>query len=194
MSLEGFISTYGYSAIVVGTFLEGETILILGGFAAHRGYLHLPWVVLCAFLGTLLGDQLYFYVGRLKGNRLLENRPGWKSKADKVLPLLDRHQVWLILGFRFLYGIRTVTPFLIGASGVAPLRFLLLNSLGALVWATLIGVLGYMFGHTLEAVIGEFKRYELWVFGAVAVAGIIAWSIGLVRSRADAGKSVVPEP
>ncbi|SPD74464.1 hypothetical protein PITCH_A230150 [uncultured Desulfobacterium sp.] len=37
MSLEEIISTYGYAAIVAGTFFEGETILVIGGFAAHRG-------------------------------------------------------------------------------------------------------------------------------------------------------------
>ena len=40
--LESLIDTYGYLTILIGTFLEGETILVLGGFAAHRGYLHLP--------------------------------------------------------------------------------------------------------------------------------------------------------
>lgn len=110
MSLETLISTYGYAAIGIGAFLEGETILILGGLAAHRGYLELPWVIVCAFLGTLFGDQLYFYIGRTKGKALLERRPHWKSKSEKVFLLLNRHQVWVILGFRFLYGLRTVTP------------------------------------------------------------------------------------
>ena len=44
MTLEDLIGTYGYWAILVGTFLRGETTLILGGFAASRGYLALPFV------------------------------------------------------------------------------------------------------------------------------------------------------
>ncbi len=64
MTLESFIQTYGYLALLVGTFLEGETILVLAGFAAHLGYLNLPWVILVAFVGTLSGDQLFFYLGR----------------------------------------------------------------------------------------------------------------------------------
>ena len=71
MSLAEMVSTYGYAAIAIGTFLEGETVLILGGFAAYRGYLELPWVLVSAFIGTLLGDQLYFYIGRTKGHRFL---------------------------------------------------------------------------------------------------------------------------
>jgi len=43
MDLQSFIENYGYAAILIGTFLEGETILVLAGLAAHQGYLVLPW-------------------------------------------------------------------------------------------------------------------------------------------------------
>jgi len=91
MSLEELISTYGYAAVGIGAFLEGETVLVLGGFAAHRGYLELPWVIVCAFFGTLFGDQLYFYIGRTKGKSVIEKRPHWKSKSERVFSLLDKH-------------------------------------------------------------------------------------------------------
>ena len=183
MSLEELISTYGYTAVGIGTFLEGETVLILGGFAAHRGYLELPWVILYAFLGTLFGDQLYYYIGRIKGKGLLEKRPHWKSKSEKVFVLLDRHQIWLIIGFRFLYGLRTVTPFLIGASKISPIRFLIFNMLGASIWAVVIGTSGYVFGQTLEIVIGNIKRYELYVFAALTAIGIVIWLIHLHKKK-----------
>ena len=60
MDLQGVIENYGYAAILIGTFLEGETILVLAGLAAHQGYLVLTWVILAAFLGSLCGDQLFF--------------------------------------------------------------------------------------------------------------------------------------
>jgi membrane protein DedA with SNARE-associated domain len=175
VSLQELISNYGYAAIAVGTFFEGETILILGGFAAHRGYLELPWVVVSAFLGTLFGDQLYFYIGRSKGISALAERPAWKAKSEKVFHLLNKHQTWLILGFRFIYGIRTVTPFLIGASRIDPLRFLILNTVGGLVWAAAVGTLGYLFGQTLELIVADLKKYELYAFAGMAGVGLLVW-------------------
>jgi membrane protein DedA with SNARE-associated domain len=183
MTLEDLISTYGYAAITIGTFLEGETILILGGLAAYRGYLKLPWVLVSAFLGTLLGDQLYFYIGRAKGQSILEKRRNWKSKSEKVFSLLNKHQVLLILGFRFLYGLRTVTPIVLGASRIAPVRFLILNILGAFTWTIVIGVMGYMFGHTLEVIIGDVKRYELWLFIGLAALGVIIRAAYLLSKK-----------
>ncbi len=60
MDLLSIIENYEYAAILIGTFLEGETILVLAGLAAHQGYLVLTWVILAAFLGSLGGDQLFF--------------------------------------------------------------------------------------------------------------------------------------
>ncbi|MGA3084176.1 MAG: DedA family protein [Thermodesulfobacteriota bacterium] len=181
MSLEVFISTYGYAAIAIGTLFEGETILVLAGFATHQGYLKLPWVVFYGFLGTLCGDQLAFYLGRLKGTKVLEKRPYWRSRSEWVFDLMRSHQSLLLLGFRFLYGFRTITPFLLGASRISPMRFLILNILGAFFWAVLIGVSGYLFGHVVELFLGKLKRYELYLFITLAVIGAIIWSVHWFR-------------
>lgn len=186
MSLEALISHYGYAAVAIGTFFEGETILVIAGFASHQGYLALTWVVFCGFLGSLCGDQLYFYLGRVKGIKTLDRRPRWVSKSKQVFNLLYKHQLLLILGFRFVYGLRTVTPFLIGASGVSPVRFLILNTVGAFLWAVSIGVLGYLFGHVLELFIVKIERYELLLFIMIAVLGLVIWSIHLFRGQRTA--------
>jgi membrane protein DedA with SNARE-associated domain len=183
MSLEELILTYGYAAVAIGSFIEGETVLVLGGFAANRGYLELPWVIVTAFLGALFGDQLYFYLGRIKGRSAIEKHPHWKTKSQYALELLHKNQVWLILGFRFIYGMRIVTPFLIGASNVSPIRFLVLNIIGASLWSVTIGVLGYLFGGALEIILGDIKRYELLVFFMLALIGAAIWLIRIRKNR-----------
>lgn len=174
---------YGYAAVGVGTFLEGETILVLGGFAAHSGYLTLSGVILAAFIGSLFGDQLYYFIGRSKGKSLLEKRPRWQTKSEKVFSMLDKHQILLVLGFRFLYGLRTVAPFLIGASKIPPKRFLILNIIGAAIWAIAIGACGYLFGQTLEIVIDDVKHYEIIIFSVLGTFGIILWIAHLIKKR-----------
>ena len=183
MTLAELVSTYGYVAIAIGTFFEGETILILGGLAAHQGYLDLSGVIASAFAGTMFGDQLYFYIGRIKGYSVLEKRPHWKRKSERVLRLLHKHQILLILGFRFLYGTRTITPFLIGISRVSPVRFLILNIIGASVWAAVIGGLGYVFGQTLESLLGDIKKYELLISLILLAIGALVWTVYYVRNK-----------
>jgi membrane protein DedA with SNARE-associated domain len=175
MSLESIVEHYGYLAIFIGTFLEGETIVVLAGFLAHRGYLTLEWVIAFAFIGTYAGDQLFFYIGKWRGNGILAKRPHWELRSKRVFELLNRHQILVILGFRFLYGLRTVTPFLIGMSGVHPFRYLVLNGLGAIIWAIAIGVLGYLLGETVELFLEHVKRYELTILTGIILLAAAYW-------------------
>lgn len=173
MDFHQLIIDYGYLALLIGTFLEGETILVVAGFLAHSGYLELPIVIATAFAGTFAGDQTFFYLGRWKGIAFLEKRPLWHSKTDKVFDLLHRHQIKVVLGFRFLYGVRNVTPFVIGASRMHPLKFFGLNFLGALIWAIAVGYLGYQFGDIAEAILGQIKEYEFYFLGGLVFIGIL---------------------
>jgi membrane protein DedA with SNARE-associated domain len=88
---------------------------------------------------------------------------------------LHKHKILLILGFRFLYGIRAVTPFAIGASGVAPSLFFPLNAIGAAIWAVAVGILGYFFGKSIELFIEEVKQYEMLAIGLAIAIGILVW-------------------
>lgn len=173
MDLYQLISEYGYLALFIGTFLEGETILVIAGFLAQRGHLDLPWVVISAFLGTFAGDQTFFHLGRAKGIAFLEKRPTWHRKTAKVFALLNQHPIKVVVGFRFFYGIRNVTPFVIGASGMDPGRFFVLNFLGAGVWAVAVGFLGYQFGYLAEALLGEIKKYELTILVLLILIGLV---------------------
>lgn len=183
MTLQSVIDTYGYLAILVGTFLEGETILVLGGFGAHRGYLHLPWVVLAAFIGSLMGDQFFFFLGRWHSQTVLAKRPSWKGRVEKAQKLIGRYRTPFILVFRFLYGLRTVAPFVIGMSNVPVPLFVFLNAVGAMVWAIAVGTGGYLFGNALEVFIGDVKHYELQAFGAIAALGAVIWILYITSRR-----------
>lgn len=188
-SLQYFIETYGYAAVILGTFLEGEMILVLAGFAAYRGYLELEWVMLCAFIGSLTGDQLYFYIGRHFGAPIIRKRLSWQASADHVYRLLERHQVILILSFRFLYGVRSVAPFAIGASRRVPrLRFFALNAVGAAVWAVTVAWGGFLFGKTLQLLFEDVRRYEIYALVALVIIGFVVWVTSLVRRRRRAAR------
>jgi len=183
MDLQSIIMTYGYAAILIGTFLEGETILVLGGFVAHLGYLMLPWVIAAAFIGSFCGDQLYFYLGRRHSDFVLRHRPSWQPRIVKIQLLLDRFHTPLILSFRFLYGLRTVAPFVIGLGRVRAPKFIFLNAIGAAVWAVTFGFGGFLFGHALEIFLNDLKKFEYLILAGLAIAGLLIWSLYFYRRR-----------
>lgn len=174
--IEDLIGRYGYAAILAGTFLEGETILVLGGFAAHRGLLSLPGVMLCAFIGSLASDQLFFHLGRRHGEAFVARRPRLAAGVERARRLIDRYDTWVILSFRFLYGLRNVAPLTLGMGTVSTLRFTLLNMAGAAVWAVLVAVLGWYVGSAAEQMLGHLERYELRVAAAIVAVGLALWA------------------
>jgi len=184
--MESYIEHFGYLAILIGTFLEGETVLILGGFAAHRGYLDLYLVILSAFIGTVFGDQLFYFLGRKHSQLVLNRRPKWQPRIARARKMIDKHRILIILSFRFLYGLRTVTPFTLGIANVPAKIFVPLNILGALAWSVAIGLAGYFFGHALEIVFGHLKQVEHWVMIGIVLFGGIMWLAHIWRSRKSA--------
>jgi membrane protein DedA with SNARE-associated domain len=174
-------SIWPYLILLVWTFLEGETIVIFAGFCATDGTPWLPLVILSAFCGSLISDQLMFFLGRFKGKTFVAKRPKWQQRAQGVYRILERHQTCLILGFRFLYGLRNITPFAIGMSEVPTRRFIFLNVTGAAVWATAFAYAGYLFGTVIET---YFEKEGKWVvMGVVLAVAFIIWVIRQICRR-----------
>jgi membrane protein DedA with SNARE-associated domain len=138
------------------TFIEGETFVLVAGFAAAQGLLNAPLLLLAAWLGSFAGDQCYFWIGRNFGLRLLSRRPMWRARVDSALAWVKRYDTWFILSFRFIYGVRNFSSFALGISGIAWQRFLILNLIAAFLWAAVFVGAGYFCGRAFERMLGEF--------------------------------------
>ncbi|MDH4059410.1 MAG: DedA family protein [Aquincola sp.] len=177
------LQTHGYWLLAVGCLLEGETLLVLAGFAAHRGLLDPVAVVGIAATAGFAGDQVFFWLGRRHGAALLARWPSLAQQAARVDRLIERWHEALIVGVRFAYGLRIAGPVLIGASSVSAWRFSAFNAIGALLWATSVAAVGWAFGAAAQALLGELRHVEGWLFAGLLVALGVVW---LVRRRRTA--------
>src|SRR4051794_450381 len=147
--MEDMILHYGvycYPAVFLITLFEGESIVLVGGYLASRGIINLPLLVGVAWIGSYLGDQIWFYLGRRFGTRIVQRFPRWQPKIDRALRLLDRYATVFVLSFRFIYGIRNVSSFAAGMSPLPWRRFTVLNFIAAGVWAMSFGGVGFAVG------------------------------------------------
>jgi membrane protein DedA with SNARE-associated domain len=176
-ALEQLVADYGYVAILIGTFFEGETILLVGAFAAHEGYLRIDLVILIAFVGSCAGDQFWYMLGRRYGRARLMNRPFLADRVTRITRWLDRYPTLFILGFRFVYGIRNIAPVAIALSKIPPWRFYVLNVVAAALWAVTGGVAGYLFGAAVEAFIGHLRAVEQRLIAGIVLA-VIGYLVG----------------
>ncbi|MEO8217582.1 MAG: DedA family protein [Acidobacteriota bacterium] len=171
MSPETLLEQYGYYAVFLGTFLEGETILVLAGFLAERRYLHLPTVILVAFAGAFSGHVFWFWVGRTKGLQTLKRFPKVERHFAKGIRLFERYGAPTIFISQYLYGLRISCAIIVGISKISTFKFLLYQGISCITWAALIGTLGYYFGEAVETVLGKaahVERYGLMILLLVA--------------------------
>ncbi len=184
-TVSSLVGTYGYLLVFAGTLLEGETVLLAAGFAAHQGLLDWRIVVALAFVGGTLGDQLAFLLGRWKGNALIERFPALARRAPQVHRLLERFDLILILMVRFLYGLRIAGPVIMGSSRIPLARFSFLNMVGAVIWAVLIAGAGYTFGAATESMFSNLDRIEEIMLLVILAFGIGLWLWHHLRRNGD---------
>ena len=170
--LREYLQVHGYWVLFIGTFLEGEAILIFAGFLAFQGYLDIYGVILCAWAGSFLGDQFYFHIGRIKGPYLLKLFTTIARKFRKALRLIERYGTFVAFISRYTYGFRILLPVILGMTSFPSRRFLYLNLVSALSWAIIFSLAGYLFGKAAGLFIDDLERYEPLLL--LILAGITA--------------------
>lgn len=185
MPIEAIVARYGLAALFAGAALEGEAAVIAGGLLAHQGLVWLPGAIAVAALGSFAADQAWFAAGRRFRDHRFVVRIREKPAFRRAVALLERHPTRFIFAFRFVYGMRTVSPIAIGSAGIAPRRFLPVNAASASVWALLFTAIGYLFGNAFETFVGRLRHDARlwWIVGGLMVAGIVVAAIRWLRSR-----------
>ncbi len=171
--MEKFLDQYGYLALLVGTFFEGETAILVASSLIYRGLFDFPFTILAAFSGSFISDWIYFLIGRLNGKYFLSKRPNLLAKVQPVTKFFHKHQLQILFSYRFLYGFRIIIPLIVGMSGLSPTRYLFYSTLTGLMWATLVSTAGYWVGRLLNLQAKAFEDNFLFIVLGFALFGLI---------------------
>jgi membrane protein DedA with SNARE-associated domain len=188
---EGLIVHYGYWAIGLGTFFEGEAVLIAAGAIAHKGLLSLPIVVCAATLGSLGWAQVWFHVGRMLGGPLIERRPTWRARAGDVERFTARYGSLFVVCFRFIAGMGTLAPALLGVSRYSARRFIVFDVVGAGAWATAFACAGFGLGAGLDRLLGRAISWDE-LLGVAIGFGLLLWFVARLARSAAARRAREP--
>ncbi|KAA2212800.1 DedA family protein [Pseudoroseomonas oryzae] len=176
-----------YLAAAAWAFFEGETFVILAAAAGQATGLIDPWLLIVSvWLGSFLGDQLWFTLGRRYGVRAVKRIPYAEKRLASAMRFLDRYGTLFVLSFRFVYGVRNVASAACGIAGMGHPRFAILNFIAAGLWASSFVAAGWF----VVAWLGEEgTKYALGGIGA-AVLLYLVWR--LVKGRLWGAKLPVP--
>lgn len=199
-----YVASYGYvvlffvtlfeNSIFLGAFMPGETFAFLSGYYAGQGILNPYLAVLLLFLGSAIGDNIGFTLGRHKGKKWLEkigSHFGYREeKIERAEQFWKDHGGKSIFTGRFIAVARTFVPFLAGASRVERKVFLKYDLSGALLWAILHVALGFFFGSYFKLIKGLFGGIGIiffLVFGIVMYKYIVKKS--MEKAEAKGGRN-----
>lgn len=179
----GFLSRYGLAAVLVGTFLEGETVLLAAGALAEQGLMDPVAVWAVAALGAWLGHLTWFLLARLLASRpALARILHWQplaTRLERVDRVVEGHPDTAIVTLQYLYGVRVLGAFALGLTGLSWRRFLVAEALNCLVWSALFTVTGYAAG---DVVTRAFQGWLRWLWIILSAVIVVVLIHGLSRS------------
>jgi membrane protein DedA with SNARE-associated domain/rhodanese-related sulfurtransferase len=147
----------------VGLPIPAIPVLLAAGALAGLGKLNLGMAFLMAVSACLLGDLMWYYLGRYRGARVLNVLCRISLEPDSCVRRTEsffiRHGTRSLVFAKFIPGLSTVTPALAGLFKVTLSRFLLYDMLGALLWAMAFIAPGYFFSSQLEQIAAQADRF-----------------------------------
>jgi membrane protein DedA with SNARE-associated domain len=193
----GALVHYGYWAVMATLLLEnagvpvpGETVLLLASFLAYSEHeLQLFWIIVAGTVAATVGDNLGYALGHYGGRPLLERyRNIFRISEEAVArgeELFVRHGSVAILFARFVFGIRVIAGPVAGVLRMPWNKFAVFNALGAMLWVTVISVVGYSFGSQWRLLMHFMKRFDLVLGIAFVLIVAVLWWRGRRGRRAS---------
>jgi len=183
------VNHYGLVAVFAGTFFEGEGVLVAAGVLAGEGVLHPLGVWAVAACGAWMGHLVWFLIGRYVGRHRWLSRWAWftrrLSEADRII---QRHPGRSIFILQYLYGTRMIGAAAFGLTHLSLRRFMWYQAANCLVWAAVIGAVGYFLG---EAGGRIFHGWGRWLWLAVSVL-MIVWLLQRLKPAAWSKRTARP--
>lgn len=180
--METLLHQYGYLLIFVITLFEGESVLLVAGILAHQGFLNIELSILSAFLGSVIGDQIFFQLAWQEGYDFVKKFKYVTAVLPRAKRMVDRHGTYVVLFARYIYGLRTALIVMCGLGKMSRFKFTLLNITAALIWAVSYGFLGYFFSEAVGSVAG-LGKIEILIAAAIAISALIYWIVRTANAK-----------
>ena len=176
---------FAESGLLIGFFLPGDSLLFIAGFLSSNAGGNvmpaLPWVLLCAFVAAVTGDQVGYLFGKKVGPSLFtrpDSRIFRQANVAKAHEFFERHGPKTIVLARFVPIVRTFAPVVAGVGAMRYRTFVMFNLLGGLLWAVGITTLGYFLGE-----VDIVKNHIELAIVAIVALSLLPVGLELVKHR-----------
>lgn len=172
--LIAFLSACIESLPIIGTLVPGMNIMVLvGGFWGKTAIFHLILTIIFASLGAMIGNFIGFWLGKKYGKYIIENYGDWigigKTEQKILENQIQKNGFWYIVLGKFHGTLRAFIPFIAGAGNMSNGKFWPYNSIGSIIWATTINLIGVFFIQNYEIILDNIGKITTGILVAVLV-------------------------
>lgn len=181
-----YVLLYKYVALFIICFLasiavpipSGSLLMASAAFAS-QGYLNIAWVLISAFLGSVAGDNLGYFLARYYGKQIL-SKIGFRkilqsSKFKLISQRVAERPGFIIFISRFEVLATLSVNLIAGLAKTSYKKYLLFESIGTIAQVCMYGILGFLFGSTWQAVNALIGKFTIVVFIGIALIVVVFW-------------------
>lgn len=151
------LSTYGYILLFAYSFGGGMIAIIAAGVLSYAGKMDLSASIAIAAIANTLGSALLFSMGRYNKKALLPYIKAHRRKLALSHVLMKRYGDKIIFIQKFIYGLKTLVPMTIGITKYPLVKFHVINTVSAILWAVILGLTSYQAGEILMQIASYFS-------------------------------------
>jgi membrane-associated protein len=157
------------TGLFFGFFLPGDSLLVTAGILAGAGVLNIYWLILCAAIAAVVGDQTGYVIGRRAGEALTRRYEKFRVHLERAHAFYENYGPKTIVLARFVPIVRTFVPAVAGAARMNYQRFVIYNIMGGVFWVLSTSLLGFVLGRTIPNI----DRYLHLVIAIVIFLSIL---------------------
>lgn len=159
--MEEFIQNWGYVALFLYSFGGGFLALVIASAFAYAGDLNIYVCVIVAAIANFVGSQFLFYMAKHNRNFADDILKNHRRKVALVKVLLNKYGMFIIFVQKYIYGVKTLIPLVMGLSFYNSVKFSILNFIASFLWAIVIGYVSFTAGKILLSFSEDIKYLGL---------------------------------
>lgn len=167
--MEQFIQDWGYIALFLYSFGGGFLALGIAGAFSFAGDLNIYVCIAVASVANFIGSQFLFYLARNNKSYAQDMMKNHERKIAMVHLLLRKYGLFVIFIQKYIYGVKTLIPLVMGISTFNAYKFMLINVFASILWACVIGYISFTAGELLMNFSENFKYVGFVTVGVVFV-------------------------
>jgi len=145
------LSLYGYLILAIYSFGGGMVALVGAGLLSALGKMDITLSILIASIANFLGDSFLFYLAQSNKKEVLKYLRKYRRKIAYTNLLMRRYGWMVVFLQKYIYGVKTLVPIVMGLSRYDFKRFTLLNFFASTLWGLLVGLGSYYFSAAARA-------------------------------------------